>query len=87
MLDDPTPHIHLNSGGLVEVPNSKSAYRHLFDVDMIPCGLDTSIDSDPAFIHLQKKQAESFKQRPSGLTTQRKYQDITRLNRVQMPSY
>jgi hypothetical protein len=84
----PNPYIRLNSTNLMEVPNSKSAYRHLFDKEMIPCGLDNIKDKEMSTMHLQKKKSESYKSEPlRGLTAHRKLQDNSRINRTPMPSY
>ena len=82
------PYIRMNDTKVIEVPNSKSAMRHLFDEDMVPCKLDTDVDSDGSIMHMRKKEIESFKGgRPTGLTPQRKYQNIDRSDRIPMPSY
>ena len=72
---------------LIEVPNSKSAMRHLFDEDMVPCKLDTSVDIDGSIMHMRKKEIETYKGRPRGLTDQRIHQNIDRKDRIPMPSY
>jgi hypothetical protein len=81
------PYIRMDAKNLIEVPNSKSAMRHLFDEDMVPCKLDTSIDDDGSIMHMRKKEIESYKELPRGLTDQRKYQNIDRRDRIPMPSY
>ena len=81
------PYIRMNATNLIEVPNSKSAMRHLFDEDMVPCKLDTSVDIDGSIMHMRKKEIETYKGRPRGLTDQRIHQNIDRKDRIPMPSY
>lgn len=81
------PYIRMNATNLIEVPNSKSAMRHLFDEDMVPCKLDTSVDIDGSIMHMRKKEIETYKGRPLGLTDQRIHQNIDRKDRIPMPSY
>jgi hypothetical protein len=85
--DVPVPYARINESGKLLVPNSKSAYRHLFDEDIIPCDVNTKIGHGMSDMYLSKQHADSTRMRPSGLTQQRKYQDNDRLNRVPMKSY
>lgn len=58
--DSPLPYIRYNNEtNTIKVPNSKSAYAHLFDKEMIPCGVNTQ-NNDPSSIHLQKRKTESI---------------------------
>jgi hypothetical protein len=87
----PIPYIRLNPSNLMEVPNSKSAYRHLFDVAEYKNSQDSVLDnknnSDMASLFLQKKSVEKFVRQPRGMTDQRVHNNIDRRDRVAMPSY
>ena len=77
----------MNTTDLMEVPNSKSAFRHLFDKEPIPCGIDTENDTELSSLYLKKQSVEKFKRKPTGLTQQRNLYNIDRSDRLPMASY
>jgi hypothetical protein len=79
----PIPYIRLNAENVLEVPNSKSAYRHLYDKEIIPCGKDAvkEIKKDKEVLDMSMKKAkvDTFRV-PVRLNTERTVQDKTLYN-------
>lgn len=79
----PIPYIRLNAENVLEVPNSKSAYRHLYDKEIIPCGKDAvkdiKKDNEVLDMSLKKEKVESYKA-PIRLNSERTIQDKTLYN-------
>jgi len=90
LSESPLPYIRYNNEtNTIKVPNSKSAYVHLFDKEMIPCGVDTDRDNEPSSMHLQKRKTESMcgNEIPKSLTSLRGNQNIDRNDRLSMSSF
>lgn len=87
----PIPYIRKNATNITEVPSSKSAMRHLFDVEEYKCGqdnvFDNKKDNEMSTLYMKKKEVEKFKIRPKGLTQERRHHNIDRNDRLPMPSY
>ena len=90
LSESPLPYIRYNNEtNTIKVPNSKSAYVHLFDKEMIPCGVDTDHDNEPSSMYLQKRKTESMcgNKIPKSLTSVRSNQNIDRNDRLPMSSF
>ena len=85
--DSPVPYIYLNNSNVVLVPNSKTAYRHLFDKELIPCGIDTKNDKEMSTMYLKKKGIEKYEKMPRGMTSDRNKYRSDRIDRIPMPSF
>jgi hypothetical protein len=86
--NSPIPYIRYDySNNKLKIPNSMSAYSHLFDKELIKCGIDTTNDNDSSSIHMQKKKIEAMYNRPKSITSTRNKQDSDRIDRIAMSSF
>jgi hypothetical protein len=86
--NSPIPYIRYDySNNKLKIPNSMSAYSHLFDKELIKCGIDTANDKDSSSMHMQKKKIESIYNRPKSITSTRNKQDSDRIDRIAMASF